>query len=33
MVKSANFSDRYDRALFQDLALNRALFAERQVWA
>ena len=33
MMKSANFCDRYDRAIFHDLALNWALFAERQMWA
>jgi hypothetical protein len=33
MMKSANFCDCYDRAIFHDLALNRALFAERQMWA
>lgn len=33
MMKSANFCDCYDRAIFHDLALNWALFAERQMWA
>jgi hypothetical protein len=33
MVKSANFSDGYDRAIFHDFALNRTLFALRQTWA
>jgi hypothetical protein len=33
MVKSANFSDGYDRAILHDFALNRALFAQRQTWA
>ena len=32
MMKSANFRDCYDRAIFHDLALNWALFAERQTW-
>ena len=33
MMKSANFCDCYDRAIFHDLALNWVLFAERQMWA
>jgi hypothetical protein len=33
MMKSANFCDCYDRAIFHDLALNWALFTERQMGA
>jgi hypothetical protein len=33
MMKAANFCDCYERATFHDLALNWALFAERQMWA
>ena len=33
MTKSANFCDCYDRAIFHDLALNWALFADRQMGA
>ena len=33
VMKSSNFSYCNDRAIFHDLALKRALFAERQVWA
>jgi hypothetical protein len=32
MMKSANFRDCYDRAIFHDLALNWVLFAERETW-
>lgn len=33
MMKSANFLDCYDRAIFHNLTLNGALFAERQMGA
>jgi len=33
MMKSANFFDCYDRAIFHNLTLDGALFAERQMGA
>lgn len=33
MIKSANFLDCYDRAIFHNLTLDGALFAERQMGA
>jgi hypothetical protein len=32
MMKATEFCDCYDRSMFHDLALNRTLFAERQMW-
>jgi hypothetical protein len=33
MVKAAEFRDFNDGAMRHDLTLDRALFAERQMWA
>ena len=33
MMEAAEFCDRYDRAMFHNLTLDGALFAECQMWA
>jgi hypothetical protein len=33
VMKATEFCNCYDRAIFHDVAFDRALFAERQMWA